>query len=186
MSIKNHIITENLKNWYFIDSVLLNGYAKRVIKDSKDYNEFIALKAALLNNLNEFYKYIGYVPENKIPETEKILKECAVADAKKTKKVAAKMIQSESFKKHMKNIVIKEFKRTPDKSKIDLISEKIIRTRFSKICLDNILVGIPMIKCKNQDKVSDFKAQMLEQAYLLIRSDLIKIAEKSQVLSKKT
>lgn len=185
MSIKNHIITENLKNWYFIDSVLLNGYAKKVIKDSKQYNEFITLKAALLNNLNEFYKYIGYVPNNKIPDTEKVLKEQAVADAKKTKLVAAKMIQSESFKKHMKKIVLSEFKKTPDKSHIDVISEKVIKTRFSKICLDNILVGVPMIKCKNPDRTTDFKAQMLEQAYLLIRSDLIKIAEKYELKSKK-
>ena len=183
MNLKNHLIIENLKNWYFVDSVLLNGHAKKIIKDNKEFNEFISLKAALLSNLNEFYKYIGYSPKNEIPEYENVLKENAVKDARKSKALAAKMIQSESFKNHMKKVIIKEFKTNPSKSHINEVSDKVIKNRFSKICLDNVLIGIPLIKCQNKSRVGDFKAQMLEQAYLLIRSDLINIAEK-QLLKK--
>ena len=53
-------ISEILRDWYFIDSVLLNGHAKTIITDSKDYHLYLSLKKALLTDLSEFYNHIGY------------------------------------------------------------------------------------------------------------------------------
>lgn len=170
------LIKEVLKYWYFIDSVLLNGHAKKVITDQKDYNEYISVKGALLNNLYELYKYIEYNPKNiEVPKNDKILQEQAVQLAKRSKSISANMIQDKKFVDHMKKIIIKESQN----SKIDNIkelTENIINTRFLKMSLDNILVGVPLIEANNP--IKDFKSEILEETYLMMRSNLIEISKK--------
>ena len=177
---KRILITEVLKNWYFIDSVLLNDHAKYCITDDKDYDEYISLKAALLSDLYEFYVHIGHSPEIKVPRNHRKLQELAVHEAKKTKFISARMIESPQFKSHMAKLIKEKFNVTPDRD-FDSISEQVIQTRFSKMCLDNVLVGAPIIRCNNKNNINDFKGQMLEQAYLTVRSELVKIALKYSV-----
>ena len=170
------LIKEVLKYWYFIDSVLLNGHAKKVITDQKDYNEYISVKGALLNNLYELYKYIEYNPKDiEIPKNDKILQEQAVQLAKRSKSISANMIQDKKFVDHMKKIIIKESQN----SKIDnirLVTENIINIRFLKMSLDNMLVGVPLIEAHNP--IKDFKSEILEETYLMMRSNLIEISKK--------
>jgi len=178
------LITEMLRNWYFIDSILLNEHAKKCITDTKDYNEYISLKAALLSDLFEFYNYIGFSPkETKIPENHKVLQEQAVQMAKKSKCVAARMLECKDMKNHLKKVIMNEFSKS--KKDVNEISDRVINERFVKIALDNMLVGIPVLECINKDKVSDFKGGMLEQAYLTVRSEMIKIAKNYNPFLKK-
>jgi len=185
MNKKNtELVTEILKCWYFIDSVLLNGHAKKVIVKESDYNEYVSLKAAILSDLYEFYNYIDYVPKNvKIPENHKILQEQAVHMAKKSKAVSAKMLECSDMKSHLKKVIMSEFSKT--KKDVNEISDYVINERFTKMALDNMLVGIPILECKNKLKVSDFKGGMLEQAYLTMRSEMFKISKIYNPLLKK-
>jgi hypothetical protein len=181
---KAMFISEMLKNWYFIDSVLLNEHAKKCITDSKQFNEYVSLKAALLSDLNEFYKYIDYSPKGvKIPEDHKVLQEQAVQMAKKSKSVAATMLECKDMKNHLKKMIMTEFSKT--KKDVNAISDRIINERFIKMSLDNMLIGIPVLECKNKEKVSDFKGGMLEQAYLTVRSEMLKIAREYNPILKK-
>jgi hypothetical protein len=175
---KTPLILEMLRNWYFVDSVLLNDHSKHCITDNKDYQEYISLKAAMISDLYEFYNYIGYCPKiNSLPQDHRQIQEMAVKAAKKTKSVSARMIESKSFKDHMRSVILKEFKNTKS-SDVKSISDRIINERFLKISLDNMLLGVPIIECTKQNKISDFKGQLLEQAYLTIRSEMLKIAKK--------
>ena len=185
MNKKNTIlVTEILKCWYFIDSVLLNGHAKQVIVKESDYNEYVSLKAAVLSDLYEFYNYIEYGPKNmKVPGDHKILQEQAVHMAKKSKAVSARMLECVDMKSHLKKVIMSEFART--KKDVNKISDTVINERFTKMALDNMLVGIPVLECKNKSKVSDFKGGMLEQAYLTMRSEMFKIAKNYNPLLKK-
>ncbi|MCX5841393.1 MAG: hypothetical protein NTY16_08080, partial [Deltaproteobacteria bacterium] len=140
--------------------------------------EYISLKAALLSDLCEFYRYIGFAPSNKtLPSNNKVLQENAVADAKKSKKIAATMIERKDFRDHIKKSVIKEVKKNSNPDIVKL-SDTIINERFLKMSMDNILIGAPIIECANKDKINDFKSGILEQAYLTIRSDMVQIAKK--------
>lgn len=172
------LICENLKNWYLIDSILLNGHAKKVIVSENDFQEYISLKAALLSNLFEFYRHIDYIPRDRtLSRSDRQLQECAVRDAKKSKSVAASMIQSESFVSTIKSFILKEAKEKNIKN-IREFSDKIITSRFLKMALDNMLIGVPVIESNDPSKCSDFKGELLEQTYLTIRSDLIKMTSK--------
>ena len=184
---KNLLITEMLRNWYFIDSVLLCEHAKKCITDDKDYQEYISLKAALMSDLYEFYSYIDYIPKtNKLPSNSVQLQEQAVQLARKSKAISAKMIESQDFKNHLKNVIINEFKKN-SKRNVNAISDTVINERFLKMTLDNMLIGVPIIECANKEKIDDFRGGLLEQAYLTVRSELVQISEKyNSVFQKKT
>lgn len=170
------LIKEILKSWYFIDSVLLNGHAKKAITEQKDYDEYISIKAALLSNLYELYNYIQYDPKDIImPKNDKILQESAVQTAKKSKSISANMIQDKKFVNSIKKVVIKESQNCKN-CDIKILSENIINTRFLKMSLDNILIGMPLIESKNP--IKDFKTEILEETYLTMRSNLIEISKK--------
>ena len=87
------------------------------------------------------------------------------------------MIERKDFKSSLKKQIVKEFNSNP-KQDVDTLADGIINERFLKMSLDNILIGIPVIECKNKEKTNDFKGGILEQAYLTVRNDLIKIAKK--------
>lgn len=179
------LIAENLRNWYFVDSVLLNGHAKHVITDDKDYREYLNLKAALMSNIYEFYTHIGYKSKGEVYTKDSDVQRAAVTEAKKSKLVSAKMIQENDFKKSIKNQIVKEFKRYSNKvdesqhNKLQsLIAEHALNERFLKMCLDNVLLAEPIIKCLYEDKISDFKGSLLEQSHLTIRNEIVALSKK--------
>jgi hypothetical protein len=179
------LVTELLRAWYFIDSVLLNDHAKKCIIEDKDYEEYISLKAALLSDLYEFYNYIGYTPKDKkIPLNDKQIQENAVLTAKKSKKISSRMLERDDIKSYLRKKILQEFDRKPKQDIIQL-SDCFINERFLKMTLDNILVGVPVIECSNTYKVSDFKGGILEQAYLTVRNEMVQIAKKYNPVLKK-
>lgn len=171
------VVAEQLKNWYFIDSVLFNDYAENVIHNDGLLNEFKLSKESLLNTLNEMYEYIGYNTTMGVPTNEDEVKRSAVRDAAKTKYIAAQLMKSESIKTSTKNRVIREFAEHPSKTYLNKFTEDLIDRKFRKLCLDNILIGQPVIECANKDKVNDFKFQILEEGYYMLRSSLVNIAK---------
>lgn len=176
MKTERRLIAENLKNWYFIDSVLFNDYADNVIHDEGLLEEYTKSKEALLNNLTEMYSYIGYKSSRYFSDDAIQLKKMAVEDAIKTKMIAANMIKHESVKNSVKKRVIREFAEHPSKKYLTEFADKLIGNRFKKLCLDNILLGSPVIECTKKDNVNDFRFQMLEEAYYLLRNSLIKMS----------
>jgi hypothetical protein len=171
------MVVEILRDWYFIDSVLLNNHAKHTITEEKDYNEYISLKAALLSNLQEFYSHIGYKPANGIPGDHRKLQISAKDEAIQSKAVAARMLENKDMLNHMKSVIKEQFEKNPN-ANLTEVSDGVLHKRFSKMCLDNTLVGVPMLTCENSNNTLDFRGEILEQSYLTIRSQLISICEK--------
>lgn len=186
MNIKRTLlVSELLRDWYFIDSVLLNNHAKKCITEDKDYEEYISLKAALLSDLFEFYNYIGYNPKDKkIPLNDRCVQENAVIAAKKSKKISARMIERDDIKSYLRKKILQEFDKKSNQD-ITELSDNLINERFLKMTLDNMLIGIPIIECANKDKISDFKGGILEQAYLTVRNEMVQIAAKYNTVLKK-
>jgi len=173
------LISENLKNWYVIDSILLNGHAKNMFIEGKAYKEYISLKSAMLSNLYEFYQHIEYDTVKQYKNST-VLQEAAVASAKVGKSTAAKMLQKPEFKKLIKNIVVKESERREIKD-LQLLSNNVINERFLRMSLDNALLGIPLLESNNPSKLKDFKGEILEESYRLMRTALIKLVKTSKL-----
>jgi len=174
-------IIENLKHWYVIDSILLNEHASKVFAKGSDYKQYLVLKAALLSNLYEFHRHVGFDPKDKKYSSDKVLQESAVESAKSGKALAAKMIQRPEFKKHIKEFIVREsVKRKVDKSEF---SRKVISERFMRMALDNVLVGLPLLESANPEKAKDFEGEILEEAYRMMRTSLIHHVKNSKLLT---
>lgn len=180
---KRKVITENLKNWYAIDSILLNDHVVYKIQEGKAFKEYVSIKAALLSTLFEYYKHVGFNPTSDIKyKTSRVLQEHAVDIAKRGKSLAADMIQKEAFKSEIKAFIIKEAKnrKITDMKKF---SSRVITERFLRMCLDNVLIGLPLLESKTPENARDFKGEILEEAYRMTRNSLIHIARTSKLLS---
>jgi len=172
-------IVENLKNWYTVDSILLNEHAANVFVKGSDYKQYISLKAAMLSNLYEFHNHIGYTPKSPNYKSDKVLQESAVKDAKGCKSLAAKMIQRPEFKNTMKEYIIKESVKRNITDKANF-SRKVISERFMRMALDNALVGLPLLESKTPQKSKDFEGSILEEAYRMMRTSLIQHVKNSE------
>lgn len=178
-------IVENLRNWYTIDSILLNEHAHNVFAKGTDFKEYLALKAALLSNLFEFHKHIGFKPSGDMVKCDKVLQESAVKTAKFAKESAARMIQRPEFKKHIKEYIVRESTEKEIKDRV-AFSRKVISERFMRMALDNALVGVPLLECTAPEKAKDFQGEILEEAYRMLRTSLIHHVKTSPIIQKKT
>ena len=178
-------IIENLRNWYAIDSVLLNEHAKNAFVKGSDYKQYLALKAALLSNLFEFHMHIGFDPQGDMPKNDKFVQESAVKIAKMGKATASAMIQKPEFKTHIKEFILRESLKRNVKNKSEF-SKKVISERFCRMALDNVLIVLPLLECKNPEKSKDFQGEILEEAYRMMRTSLIHHVKTSQLKQKKT
>ena len=178
-----NVSTVNLRNYYTVDSILLNEHAKFHFKNNDDFNDYVSIKAAMLSTLFEFYQHIGYVPVEKLKfENSKQLAESAVVYAKKSKALAANMIQKPAFIQEIKNQV-REGVRQNKVSDVKGFSRKVVTERFNRMCLDNVLIGIPMLEAKHPEKAKDFKGKILEEAYMTMRNSLIRHAKTAERVS---
>jgi len=174
-STRKKVISKLLENWYAIDSVLLNGHARSVIKEGKAFKEYTALKASVLSNLFEYWQKVQYVPTEDVPSEIKALQESAKQDAIKSKKLAGKLLIKESVKKKLKGIVMTE----ATKYGIDDINEfgdKVIQEKFLELALDNLMIGIPVLESKKATSKCDVDCKILEDAHRMMRSSLVRIA----------
>lgn len=182
MKINKRPIVENLKNWYAIDSILLNEHANRSFVNGKDYKQYLALKAALLSNLYEFHQHVGFSPKSKGYSSDKVLQEAAVVTAKDGKALAATMIQRPEFKNHIKEFIVRESVKRPGVNKSEF-SKKVISERFMRMALDNVLIGIPLLESVHPEKAKDFEGEILEEAYRMMRTSLIHHVKNSPMLT---
>lgn len=179
--------TKILENWFAIDSILFNDHAKYVIKEGRSFREYISLKGALLSNLYEFYNHIGYTPvieEDNFPKNEKALIENSRQSSIYAKKLAATTLSREDVKGALKKKIVREAKERNVKDPAKF-SKLVAEQKFRQISLDNILIGIPILECQNRDKMDDVKGQILEDAYKMMRDQIVKLAESCTKISSK-
>lgn len=173
---KRSLITENLKNWYLIDSVLLNGHAKHVFESGKDFQEWITIKSAMLQNLFEYYSYIKYNPKMKEMANSKVLQEAAVFEAKRAKSTASRMMMTDKFKQHIKSYISESLEQRPVRD-VRTFRDKVITERFLRMSLDNALIGVPLLESGITDTGKDVKIVVLEESYRLMRNSLIHLSK---------
>lgn len=178
--------TAILRDYYVIDSILLNQHAKKYFKEDSDFNDYVSIKASLLSTLFEFYQHIGYKPvEDMNFKDTKALCESAVQYAKKSKHLSSTMLQKPVFQNEMKKF-IKESAETNSVKDIREFSKKVIAERFNRMCLDNVLIGIPVLESKHPEKANDFRGKILEEAYMMMRNSLIRHAKTAEVLKRES
>jgi len=176
-SVKKSIIGNVLKEWYAVDSILFNDYARRVIREGNVFKEYVSLKAGMLSNVFEYYMFVGVDPSNNHrPDSIIALQECAILEARKCKKLAVDLISKESTQLKIKERVLNEANRLGIRDLEDL-SDRIIEEKLFQYAIDNALIGLPLLEAKKLDvDCNTFKCKMLEEAYKTFRDSLVQLA----------
>lgn len=174
-STRKKAISKVLENWYAIDSVLLNGHARSVLKEGSVFKEYTALKASLLSNLFEYWQKVQYSPSDEVPSEIKDLMEGAKNSAIKSKKLAGKLLKKESVKKKLKNIVMTEATKYGIED-INDFSDKVLQEKFLELSLDNLMIGLPVLESKNTSADCDMDCKILEDAHRMMRSSLVRLS----------
>ena len=170
------LMTKVLEHWYAIDSILFNDHAKYVIKEGSMFREYVSLKQAMLSSLYEYYSHIQYNPEYNTPPVEvKALVESARVSALYGKKLASNIINKEDVRKALGKKIVKEA-RERNITDVDGFSDHIVNEKFVQISLDNILVGIPVMEAVCPKCCNDVKGQVMEDAYRMLRQNLMDLA----------
>jgi len=170
---------QHLRNWYVVDQILFENDAKNVIKKGDNYKEYITLKASMLLNLNEFYQHIKLNTDKTVYKDVKVLQESAQNYAKKSKAIAALLVNKPEWKKLLTEQTVSQFKRSNKSLPVERISDIVIEAQFKSFAMDNAFVGIPLMENKFDLIPNDFKSEILYEAYKLQRNALIKLAKQS-------
>jgi hypothetical protein len=167
-----------LENWYAIDSILFNKHARDVIKEGATFREYVSLKGALLSNLFEFYAHIQYSPVYKdLPTSVKSLTESSKQSARYAKTLAANILKNKGVQEALKKRIIRESQQQEIKN-VDAYANKVVSEKFTQLSLDNVLVGVPILEARCISCTEDFKGQILEDAYKMMRNSLIDLSKK--------
>ena len=165
-----------LREWYTIDSVLFNEHARKVIAGNKDFQEYVALKGALLENLYEYYMHVELDSQKPTPTDVHTLQEMASHDAKKAKATAAQLMNDPAAKDRIKSQLMTEM-RSRNVKHSKKFTDFFIMERFKQYSLDNALIGIPLLEAKKLDAHGkSFKCKLLEESHKSYRDNLVALA----------
>ena len=178
-TMRKKVISKLLENWYAVDSILLSGHARQVIKEGKVFKEYTALKASILSNLFEYWEKVQYVPTKDVPSEIKTLLENAKNSAIKSKQLAGKLLRKESVKKKLKGIVMNEATKFGI-GDVHEFGDKVIQEKFLELSLDNLMIGVPILESRNTTSKCDVDCKILEDAHRMMRSSLVRIALSSK------
>ena len=167
-----------LESWYIIDSVLFGDHSRNVVKENATFREYASLKGALLSNLFEYYTHIKYTPVyESVPHGVKQLTIAARDSARYSKKLASNILQQEAVKEAIKRRVIRESKDRKIEN-VETFTDSLITEKFIQIALDNALIGVPVLEARSIKNTEDFRGQILEDTYKMMRNSLIDLSRK--------
>jgi len=178
------LMTKILEHWYAIDSLLFNDHAKYVIKEGSKFREYITLKQATLSSLYEYYQHIKYNPIIESTGSEKVLIENARKSAIYGKKLASNILNKESVRSALSKKILREAKENNIKD-VDGYSSVVVREKFTQISIDNVLIGVPILECVCKECCNDIKGQVMEDAYKMLRNNLIELSQSCTKISLK-
>jgi len=168
-----------LENFYSLDYVLfgknvkkLNGCCPIMAED------YLSIKGAILSVVMEMFKLIDFSPkaiQEKIDT--KSLHSMAKNSAKIARENCQKLVSNEKARKDIKNS-LKEILENKKKDSVDvtnLIETKIREKAFS-LAVDNLLIARTISESKNYDKLNDWTGKIIEDAYKILRDNLVESA----------
>lgn len=178
-----------LENFYSIDYTLLGKKISDIdtgCSICEEYiKEYVSSKAALLSVVREIYELINHNPEKLSKKiTESKLMNMAKKSAKIVRINSSNIIRSSKGRKSIReSIKVKVKSGNVNEGEIPSVVESEIKKKAFSIALDNMLIARSLTESKRSGikKMNSWNGRILEDAYKILRDDLIEAAE--QVIS---
>lgn len=167
-----------LENFYSIDYALLGKPVSEIgICCPFFLEEYLSIKGALMSVVKEMYQIIDHSPkpicEGKV--TRKILKESAIMSARNARSEAKKLVSSQMGRESVKKRVSESLKSGEGLNVDQVVQENIRRKAFS-LSIDSILIGSAVTESENPTSLNSWNGKILEDAYKILRDQLVESA----------
>lgn len=162
-----------LELWFAVDKILFGKSVRTAIADNELYENYLAMKGALLSNLYEIYKKIDFVPERK---NYKCVKEIIDASSETVNNVLSEtkeFMKADDISKTVRD-EIKEASHLEGWNEEE-IARYIITKRRGAIAIDKITCEVAITKDKKK-LLTDWEGKILVDAHKGLRNSLIEIA----------
>jgi len=176
MKLSKEVKIKLLENFYGLDHIFFGKPVKKVeVCCPVLVTEYLSVKGALLSTLIEIYRLIEYSPKEmkqKITTKQLVGKSSKVAEW--CKSAAKNLMSKKRMRKYVKEQVIKEIESDPRKKKdIVKITEVKIKEKALSLAVDNMLIARTLVESKQLQKLNDWKGRILEDAYKILRDNLV-------------
>lgn len=166
-----------LENFYALDYLFFGKPISEVkICCNLIKEDYITKKNAILSLIVEMTKHTKASPNLKTFITEEDLHNKAITSAKIARESTNAVIKSNKFREQMKDII---FESVVSDKKIKNLNRKVQSTLESKILsigVDNLLIARLLTETKNIHKFNDWHGRVIEDAYHILKEDLIDVA----------
>lgn len=181
MKLKKESKIRVLENFYALDYTLFG----KPVSEMEDnvccpvfLEEYISAKGALLSLVIEMYKMIKHSPKvvTEKLDTKDLLK-MAKESAKVSRENSKKLVVTEKGRQDIKKSLRESISKIDDKKiNIEKIVQEKIRTKAFSLAVDNLLIGRAINESKKFDKLNTWDGRIVEDAYKVLRDNLVECA----------
>jgi hypothetical protein len=168
-----------LENFYGLDYVFFWKPVKEVeVCCPVLVTEYLSVKGALLSTLIEMYRLVEYNPKELSEKiNSKKLMEASFKVAEWAKEKAKDLMLKKRGRSYVKEQITKILESDPSKKKeIEKVTESKIKEQAYSFAIDTLLVARMLAESKSYSKLNDWKGKILEDAYKILRDNLIECA----------
>ncbi len=179
MKLKKESKIRILENFYSLDYTLFGKPATEVNVCCPAFlEEYLSVKGALMSLVVEMYKLIKHSPA---VVSEKVDQKQLLKNARQSAIIARenceKLVTSKKGRIDVKESLRESISKTK-RSDVDiekLVHEK-IRSKAFSLAVDNLLIGRAITESKKFDKLNTWNGRILEDAYKILRDNLVECA----------
>lgn len=178
MKIKKESKIRILENFYSLDYVLFGKPISKVDMCCPVFaEEYLSVKGALMSLVVEMYKLIKHSPKTITEKVEvkdllKMAKESAVVARDNSKKLVTSKKGRDDVKTQLRESIL----NTKKGLNIEKLVQEKIRTKAYSLAVDNLLIGRAITESKKFDKLNTWNGRIIEDAYKILRDNLVESA----------
>lgn len=160
-----------IRNWYVIDNILFEGQDPKSLLEDKQFDLYMGLKSALLEQLTTMYSIMGYDSNKNYNTSEELITEAVNYSNYCVNKVKNAVSESKKFRSGVKASLLESQNLT--ESKID----NAIKSKFKSICLETALIGVPFGLAKKTVQ-ENTKFTVAKTSFARIAKTLVELSNK--------
>lgn len=179
MKLKKESKIRVLENFYSLDySLFGKPITEMDVCCPVFLEEYMAVKGALMSLVIEMYKLMKHSP---VEISEQVNTKTLMRKAKNSARIARencqKLVTSEQGRQNVKENLRESLSKIKGKEiNIEKLVQDKIRTKAYSLAIDNLIVGRAITESKKFDKLNTWNGRILEDAYKILRDNLVECA----------
>lgn len=176
MNLKKESKIRILEDFYAIDYILFGKKLKDIKARKELAEEYLYHKGAIMSITMEMMDLVGHSPK---ALTEKVDTKNLLKFSRNSARLARENCQKLVSCKSGRASIKKELRENLQGKKVTNLEEVVhnkIREKSYRLALDNLLIARTISESKNYKKLNEFEGKLIEDAYKILRDQLVESA----------